>query len=281
MSYKVEVFSNGHASLMDEQAGETMHSRIGPWEEAHLIYIQQSQLADRLMREMSDPLVLYDVGLGIGANAVAAVHTFLNQPHRRDLHLISFENQLNGICSGLQNLEHFSFLKPYLESIEELLEKRKIKIESTSGKQIIWELYEGDFQKTVLCAPEPELIFYDFYSPKSNSTLWGQSIFELLYKKTLNRRSQGLETLLYTYCSATAARTALLLAGFYVGHGVSTPGKKDTTAASTIRSCLLRPLAEEWILHLQRSGKPLPGDCLASLSEVLKKIQNQLLNTKK
>ncbi len=50
-----------------------MHSVNDPAEEARSLYVEQSRLIGRLQLPDSEPLVVWDVGLGAAANAMAAI----------------------------------------------------------------------------------------------------------------------------------------------------------------------------------------------------------------
>ncbi len=49
-----------------------MHPVVGPLVEAERLYVGPSRLRERLVDGAKDPLVLLDVGLGAGSNAIAA-----------------------------------------------------------------------------------------------------------------------------------------------------------------------------------------------------------------
>jgi len=277
MSYEIQTFPNGHVSLRDTKVGETMHSSIGPWEEAKLLYIEQSKLSDRIRKAGEVPLVIYDVGLGIGANALATLEVFEEQEIGRNVHLISFENDISGLKYALQNIDHFPFLKRHEALLKEFLRFRSVTLHSKFGLSFQWDLCEGSFFNEVQNRPCPELIYYDFYSPKTSPHLWGFKYFDLLFKGTHTRRKAELETTLLTYSSSTAVRSAMLLAGFYVGLGRSTVEKRETTVASTSWKNLALPLGQDWLVRLTRSGKPLPEDWPATDRELaIQKITNQL-----
>jgi queuine tRNA-ribosyltransferase len=65
---------------------------------------------------------------------------------------------------------------------------------------------------------------------------------------------------LFTYSTATATRTALLLAGFAVGQGDPSGPKEETTAAATDAALLARPLDGRWLARVARSSAPFPFD---------------------
>lgn len=273
MKYKIETFANGEASLLDLAAGETMHSTIGPWAEAQEVYIRQSRLSERLELPFAAPLVLFDVGMGLAANAVAVWDAFENGGRKRELHLVSFEKDLDGLRKALEYPEHFAFLRGRENLLWRLLTEKRIK----SADGFRWELWEGDFithLRSGALQEAPDLIYYDFYSPRSCPELWTRRAFKDLYRFCVG---SGKSTTLYTYSSATSVRTALLLAGFYVGYGVSTQSKRETTVASLELNGLTRPLGDLWLEHWLRSSKPLPPDCaLAGLESIHLKLKAKI-----
>jgi queuine tRNA-ribosyltransferase len=272
--HEVHVFENGTASIRDLEAGETMHSQMGPDAEAHRVYIEQSGLADRLMEAdlalAAAPLVLFDVGMGIASNAIAAIELALSLKNPRPLHIISFENTLNGLELALKDPERFSTQERHREKLEALITDRFWKSEDS---KISWELRFGDFTHQEL-SPAPEVIFYDFYSPKAAPQLWTLGCFKRLSSACESRRASGLSTVLTTYSAATFVRSALLLSGFSVGYGAQTELKAETTIASTQLKDLKDPLGKPWLERLFRSSKPLPNDVPPSEAQgALQKIQ--------
>ncbi len=202
------------------------------------------------------PVVLYDVGMGIAANAVAAIQCALVTGARRDLHVVSFEKFTDGVKLALENSASFPFLQPLNTQIRTLIEKGSIEISSN----IFWELRAGDFvQQSAVCGA-PEIVFYDFYSPKQDPSLWNYQAFLHLFHKCASRLACGKPSTLTTYCSATAVRSAMMLAGFFVGTGKGTETKRETTIASSLLTELERPLSKAWLDKLERSSNPLPQD---------------------
>jgi queuine tRNA-ribosyltransferase len=76
-NYEVHKAWEGFASIRQISSGEIMHTRTAPMEEAKELYIEQSNLAERVQLSASEnpehaaPLVIWDVGLGAAANAMA------------------------------------------------------------------------------------------------------------------------------------------------------------------------------------------------------------------
>jgi len=258
-SHTLTVFPNGQASLHDPEAGETMHSTIGPDVEARIIYIEQSRLAARLGEGNPEPLVLFDVGLGIAANSIAAVALWQSLSTPRSLTIHSFETKPEGLAMALGDPDRFPGLAPWKPLLSVLLAQGEARLEHPSGAILRWRLWAGDFRESVGKAEAPEVIFYDFYSPKANPALWSEETFRLLRQACEPRTARGLTSVLTTYCAATHARVAMLGAGFFVGWGERTPAKNETTLASTRLESLPEPLNQRWLSKLERSTRPVLG----------------------
>jgi tRNA U34 5-methylaminomethyl-2-thiouridine-forming methyltransferase MnmC len=236
-------------SLRHVASGEVMHSNVGPREEARLLYIEQSRFAERLVNGGGE-LVLWDVGLGAATNALAALQAWRSTRGRagaRAMRVESFESDVTGLELAFANREHLPYFEGFEQGVETLLRERRF---AAAGLE--WLLHEGDFRANAAKARAPEVVFYDFYSPRADRSLWDVSTFEIV------RKAAGATTDLYTYSAATPVRVALLMAGFFVGYGRSTGMKNDTTVASTALANLERPLDERWIERFKRSEKRLP-----------------------
>lgn len=267
---------NGTISMRELKSGEVMHSSVGPREEATLLYVEQSHLAARLSAHdrASGPLTLYDVGLGAGTNALAALQCWREQARAnqaaRPLQLYSFENDPSGLRLALENRDKFPFFDGFEQAVETLLERHEW---ISPNSDVQWKLFAGDFREHVSKCPAPEVVFFDFYSPKAAPDLWSVALFKQLHDICAPAATEVLGTSLYTYSASTRVRVAMLLAGFFVGYGQSTGAKSDTTVASTRLKSLERPLDARWIERLKRSHEPLPhGFGPERTEEVLKKV---------
>ena len=70
--YEIVQLRNGAHSVRSLAHGETMHVGMGPAAEAHALYVEQADLAARL-RGHTGEFVVWDVGLGAAANALAVL----------------------------------------------------------------------------------------------------------------------------------------------------------------------------------------------------------------
>src|SRR3982751_1103169 len=91
----------GFSSIRQISSGEIMHSRTDPIEEARKVYVEQAGLAERLREGSMEPLMLWDVGLGAAANAMAAIECHEQAMPGRPLSIFSFENDLDPLRLAL------------------------------------------------------------------------------------------------------------------------------------------------------------------------------------
>lgn len=256
--YEIHTAREGFASVRHVGSGEIMHSRTPPFEEAEKLYVEQSRLEERLGEDGAGALVLWDVGLGAGANAMAAIQCFLRVERqgkrKRELVIYSFENDLDSFRLALRNAEKFPYLRQDIAEV--FLREGRWCGGETGG--IRWELIEGDFVEVMEEAPEPpELIFYDLFSGKTHPEAWAAETFEKLF-----RVCGGGSMELVTYTCSTAARAAMLGAGFWVACGRNAGEKKETTIGLTARGVRRRHelLGEAWLSKWRRSTARFPWD---------------------
>ena len=238
-----------------------MHMRTPPMEEAHSLYVEQSQLAQRLRLPKTEPLVIWDVGLGAAANAMAAVQCYETEASLgavRQLCLISFENDLDSLRLALRHHDKFPYLRH--GGPPGILEKGEWQSRQHAGLR--WQLVKGDFFETMQRAPlPPDLIFYDMFSSRTHGEQWTIAIFQRLYAACAGRAAE-----LFTYTHSTSARAALLAAGFFVAKGRSAGRQEETTIALTpavLGSPFSRSyelLAAEWVGRWNRSRAKFPAE---------------------
>jgi queuine tRNA-ribosyltransferase len=263
--YEVHRAPEGFASIRQISSGEVMHSRTPPMVEAHRLYIEQSELAERLHlsegenAETAAPLVIWDVGLGAAANAMAAILCYEAQAAGgpvRPMQIVSFENDLDPLRLAFQHNREFTYLRH--GAIGGILADGRWQSSRLAG--LGWTLVVGDFLERIAEAPAPpDVIFFDMFSSKTDGDLWTLGVFRKVFEAC---RGRAVE--LFTYTCSTPIRAALLAAGFYVAKGISTVDKVDTTIALTpeaIRKSGERELlGEEWLGRWSRSGAKFPTD---------------------
>jgi queuine tRNA-ribosyltransferase len=241
--------------IRDCGSGEVMHSVTDPLVEARSLYVEQSRLIERLQAGGSEPLVVWDVGLGAAANAMAAILDAEKcelGPIRRGLKLVSFENDLDSLRLALDHPRWFKHLRHPAPAT--LL--RQLAWENPAAA-IEWQLLVGDFAEQKLAAQPPDIIFFDPFSFKTDGALWTQSAFSGLLGICCNSATE-----LYTYSYSTSVRAAMLAAGFYVAKGRGTGPKAETTIGLSPRAALTAHghelLGKEWLEKWQRSDAQAP-----------------------
>ena len=264
--YEVHQAWEGFASIRQISSGEIMHSRTAPMEEAQQLYIEQSRLAERLQlssnenEENAAPLVIWDVGLGAAANAMAAISCYEEQAaigSVRPLRIISFENDLDSLRLAFRHNRDF----PYLRHSGPAGILTDGQWQSSEHSGLSWLLLLGNFLEMMASAPAPDVIFYDMFSSKTCSDQWTIPAFRKVFAACGGRAVE-----LFTYTCSTANRAALLAAGFHVAKGRNAGEKLETTIAFTpaaFGSRFTREhelLSGDWLDKWSRSAAKFPDE---------------------
>lgn len=254
--HKLVQLPNGAWSLHCVGVAETYHPVVGPEIEGHILYAKQIHL--ERINSLAVPFVVWDVGLGAAANALAVIKEASQFTGK--ILIYSFEHNLKPLQFALEHTEQLSYLSSFKDIVQQLLDNHKA---SFQYKQISvsWEIIYGDFPRWLHSASSqmekmtsPSAILYDAYSPKKNPDMYTLALF----KKLKNVLSDYTPCLLVSYSRATLLRSTLLLAGFYVGKGAATGEKEETTVASNTLSLIETPLDHTWLARAQRSTSAEP-----------------------
>ena len=263
--YEVHKAWEGFSSIRQVSSGEIMHSRTDPMEEARQVYVEQARLTERLRERSDEPLILWDVGLGAAANAMAAIECYETANGTRPLQVVSFENDLDPLRLATASVESFPYLRADL--VNGIITDGEWRRE-----KLIWKMLEGDFLTTMNHAPAPDVIFYDMFSPNASPELWTSAVFRKLFDRCRDRAVE-----LFTYTCSTANRAALLAAGFFVARGRNAGEKVETTIALTPTAFHLAKhnrdlLSRDWLAKWERSTAKFPGDIAPNEQSAFEKI---------
>ena len=192
-AYEVLASPAGHASIRHRESGEIMHSRTAPEVEAKRLYIEQSRLEERLREATSEPLVIWDVGLGAAANSMAAIRCYEELADAgarlRPLKIVSFENDLDSLKLAFAHSDKFTYLR-HGAPASILAEGRW---RSKRHPELNWELVEGDFLDVLENEIDaPDLVFYDMFSFKTQAREWTRGAFARLFERVHAESLRGL-----------------------------------------------------------------------------------------
>jgi queuine tRNA-ribosyltransferase len=201
--------------------------------------------------------VIWDVGLGAAANAMAAIECFESLAETgpvRPMHIASFENDLDSLRLAFKNHDRFAYLRHGGPAA--ILKDGRWQSKKHPG--LSWELFEDDFLEKLASASPPDLIFYDMFSGKTSGFAWTLETFEKLHA-----RCAGRDVELFTYSCSTASRVAMLGAGLGVARGRNAGDKEETTIAFTdlekARQRHRDILGPEWLKKWHRSAAKFPA----------------------
>jgi queuine tRNA-ribosyltransferase len=252
MTHEVVRTRAGALAIRSVDAGEVMHPGVGPLAEAEALYVRQSRLGERLR---AGRVVVFDVGLGAGSNALAArAEAERSAGH---LQLVSFERDLGALALALAHGAAFGLEGESAVAARAVLERGCHQTEHT-----FWRLERGDALPALARQTVPaDIVFWDPFSPRVNPGLWTATAFGVARARAAARAT------LFTYSASTAVRVALLLAGWAVGTGDAIGDKRQTTAAAAEVGDLARPLPRSWLQRLSRPDAPLPPDAPSDVRE--------------
>lgn len=251
-AYDVLMGDQGLGAIRHTETGETMHASHDPRQEAFGLYVAQPNIISRIQSNPT-PLTIWDVGLGAATNAMECIASIERASHiLAPIRIISFECDLDSLRLAIKHPDLFPHVNH--PAPKNLLEKGSW---TNPNLSISWELCYGDFLKSTFDAPVPDIIWYDPFSYKVLITPWTVRSLRTILDSTRNHPCE-----LYTYTASTAIRSGMLVAGWYVGYGVGTGLRRETTVAyspsrmdTNTKKTLL---GERWLAKWRRSNARIP-----------------------
>lgn len=255
--YQLVRLRNGTQAVYVASYDEKMHPGLGPAAEAESVYVRQLRIRERLMHH-SEEFVVWDIGLGAGANALTLLKLTAEFP--APLRLVSFDDTSGPLEFALSHRSELGYFEAYEGTVQALLEGGKVQFTEAS-RPVDWELVRCDFPAWLEAAnvvggvkrcglPAPHAILFDAFSPAKNPAMWTLPVFQNLFCVLEPGRACNLAT----YSRSTMLRVTLLRAGFQVGRGIATGLKEETTVAANDPKLLDAPLDEAWLARARRSG---------------------------
>jgi hypothetical protein len=271
--YQLVHLNNGICSVRSLADDETFHPVIGPVAEAEALYVNQLRLRERLQNH-SGEFVIWDVGLGAAANALAVLRA--TRGIACNIRLVSFDHTIEPLEFALGHAADLGYFGGYENHLNEFIRAHRVAFQD--GRQSVdWEFQLGDFPALLdrelerrspdrqvsdnasrLAEPEfgvpPHAILFDAYSPAKNPAMWTLPLFTDLFRLLDPQRPCALPT----YSRSTILRVTLLLAGFFVGVGHATGLKEETTIAANTLDLIAEPLNARWLERARRSHSAEP-----------------------
>ncbi len=207
----------------------------------------------------SGEFVIWDVGLGPAGNAVAALETLkgltaqmAQTGGRVSVALHSFEVSTAILEFALRHAPALGDLAGWEHAITELLATGAC----APLPHVRWQLHRGPFASCLGAVPPPAAVFHDPYSPPKNPDMWSVELFHAMRARTLEPGAPPC--LLTCYSRSTAIRVTLALAGWFVGVGLPTGEKAETTVAASRMELLEKPLGGDWLRRVRASTNAAP-----------------------
>ncbi|HYR58257.1 MAG TPA: MnmC family methyltransferase, partial [Chthoniobacteraceae bacterium] len=172
--FELVTVASGARSVRSRAHGETFHPVVGPMAEARGLHVEQQRLVERAAATAGE-FVIWDVGLGAAANAIAVIEAFSDFHGRAQIELHSFDLTTAPLAFALAHADALGYIAPHRGLIERLLDRG----EAEDGR-VRWHLHRGDFRTLLAATPPPHAILYDPYSPRANPELWSLDHFAKL-----------------------------------------------------------------------------------------------------
>lgn len=222
------------------ETNEVLHGQVGPYEEAIHLYVNSSNLLHLQQKNV----VVYDLGMGCGAQLIAMYQSFLQNLNINKLTVVSFDLEKEGLIALQENLALFPYVKEFSELLPLCISQNKILYQLPDGRLFEWIFVQGNFCETIAFPagtyPLANVVCYDFFSPASHPHLWTLQVF-------LNLKAHlAVDSKIITYSSATCARAVMFASGLFVGFGPISGKKSKSTIATTIFFELQEPLSLDW-----------------------------------
>lgn len=214
---------DGSTTFYSEKFGEWFHSRGGAWQEAKQTYVATTQLAERAQ---SGTMAILDICYGLGYNTAAALETIWQVNPDCRVELFALEIDLAVPRAAIAQTLTPLWSARTAQVLSEIAENHTISSAANASAlkvPIQAQLLVGDARQTIQTliaqAWQADAIFLDPFSPPRCPQLW---TVEFLQQVTRCLKPDGR---LATYSCAAAVRTALKLAGLFIG-SIPTAGRR-------------------------------------------------------
>jgi tRNA U34 5-methylaminomethyl-2-thiouridine-forming methyltransferase MnmC len=219
-----QVTQDGSYTFFSTEFGETFHSVQGARTEAFQKFAQATRLAQKAQAPSEYLSIrLLDVCYGLGYNTAAALETIWSVNSKCAIELYGLELDPT-VPTGALTPDLLGCWSPPVQSVLQDLGQ----VHHHRQDRLRAKLLLGDARQTVKTLIQTgfkaDAIFFDPFSPQHCPQLWSVEFFQAIAE------CLAPDGILSTYSRSAAVRTALQLAGLYIG----------TIATSN------KPLHQEW-----------------------------------
>ena len=158
-----------------------------------------------------EPLVIWDVGLGAAANAMAAIRCYEEQATAgpvRPLQIISFENDLDSLRLALRHDDNFPYLRH--SGPAGILKDGEWQSKQHAGLELGARCRAISSKRCPPRRAPPDLIFYDMFSSKTSGDQWTLAVFRRLFAACAGRCRRTVYLHLFHREPRGAARRRIL-----------------------------------------------------------------------
>lgn len=207
---------NEHGVPFSSEFDDIYFSNQNGAEESHYVFIDKSQLQDKLQQPQTENLTIAETGFGTGLNFMVAVSLYLDMAKENttlvsQFNFISFEkyplnsDDFNKAAAQWPQFSHI--YKELLPQYEQLLTGDRVNL--FNGKVTV-QLVLGDVNKTITTQNDNsvDVWFLDGFAPSKNPDMWQDNLF-----KQVARLSKTGATLA-TFTAAGFVRRGLAEHGF-------------------------------------------------------------------
>ena len=216
---ELHTTEDGSLTLYAPTFGEHYHSTHGAVQESEHIYLGLA-LRERMSswQKGDAPLRLFEVGFGTGLNALLS----WREAEERHIPLQYYSIEKFPITPEIYEALHYEGLGQDHEVKDQLLRLHTAPWDEAVELSPFFTLHKLRGDLTTCTFPERlSVIYYDAFSPESQSELWAEELFQRLGQVACSG------AILSTYCAKGEVRRRLQRSGFLVERLPGPPGKRE------------------------------------------------------
>ena len=252
--------ADGSFTFFSNEFQEAFHSHFGAKQEAEGKFVIPCQLAEKAKN--TDYLRLLDVCYGLGYNSAAALATIWQINPQCTIELVALEVNAEVPKAAISQHLLVHWPSPIPQLLAQLATTQAVKTTKFLARLLL-----ADARQTIKQVIQEQFvadaIFLDPFSPPKCPQLWTVEFLALVNKCLKN------DGRLATYSCAAAVRTALALAGLFIGSSTRV-GRRSPGTIASLTMANLPPLSHQELEHLQtRAAIPYRDPWLKDSAKVI------------